>query len=304
MNKDKSIAVLVPCMNEALTITQVVKDFQESLPGASIYVYDNNSTDETAKVAAEAGAIVREEKRPGKGNVVRRMFSEIEADIYVMIDGDDTYDAKNASKIVEELINTGSDMVVGARQGALEKHQRAGHATGNRIFNIIYTTLFGREFTDIFSGYRAFTRRFVKSFPALSAGFEIETELSVHASQLRLPVSEISFPYNDRPDGSESKLSTFKDGTKIMKTIIILLKEYKPIYFFGAIGFLGGLLSVIMAIPLFIEFSKTGEVSRIPTAILCTGIMGVSMLTVTAGVILDSIRRFRAEMKRLFYNIT
>ncbi len=304
MNKDKSIAVLVPCMNEALTITQVVKDFQKSLPGASIYVYDNNSTDETAKVAAEAGAIVREEKRPGKGNVVRRMFSEIEADIYVMIDGDDTYDAKNAPKIIEELINTGSDMVVGARQGALEKHQRAGHATGNRIFNIIYTTLFGREFTDIFSGYRAFTRRFVKSFPALSVGFEIETELSVHASQLRLPVSEISFPYNDRPDGSESKLSTFKDGTKIMKTIIILLKEYKPIYFFGAIGFLGGLLSVIMAIPLFIEFSKTGEVSKIPTAILCTGIMGVSMLTVTAGVILDSIRRFRAEMKRLFYNIT
>ncbi len=304
MNKDKSIAVLVPCMNEALTITQVVKDFQKSLPGASIYVYDNNSTDETANVAEEAGAIVREEKRPGKGNVVRRMFSEIEADIYVMIDGDDTYDAKNAPKIVEELINTGSDMVVGARQGALEKHQRAGHATGNRIFNIIYTTLFGREFTDIFSGYRAFTRRFVKSFPALSVGFEIETELSVHASQLRLPVSEISFPYNDRPDGSESKLSTFKDGIKIMKTIIILLKEYKPIYFFGAIGFLGGLLSVILAIPLFVEFSKTGEVSRIPTAILCTGIMGVSMLSVTAGVILDSIRRFRAEMKRLFYNIT
>ncbi len=304
MFKDKSIAVLVPCMNEALTIAQVVKDFRKSLPEASIYVYDNNSTDDTANVASKAGAIVREEKRPGKGNVVRRMFSEIEADIYVMIDGDDTYDAKNAPKIIEELINTGSDMVVGARQGALETHQRAGHATGNRIFNIIYTTLFGREFTDIFSGYRAFTRRFVKSFPALSAGFEIETELSVHASQLRLPVSEISFPYSDRPDGSESKLSTFKDGVKIMKTIIVLLKEYKPIYFFGTIGFLGGLLSVLMAIPLLIEFSKTGGVSRIPTAILCTGIMGVSMLTVTAGVILDSIRRFRAEMKRLFYNIT
>jgi glycosyltransferase involved in cell wall biosynthesis len=304
MYEDKSIAVLVPCMNEALTITQVIKDFQESLPNASIYVYDNNSTDDTAKVAENAGAIVREEKRPGKGNVVRRMFSEIEADIYIMVDGDDTYDAKNAQKIVEELIKTGSDMVVGARQGASEKHQRAGHAAGNKIFNIIYTTLFGREFTDIFSGYRAFTRRFVKSFPALSVGFEIETELSVHASQLRLPVSEISFPYSDRPDGSESKLSTFKDGIKIMKTIIVLLKEYKPIYFFGIIGLLGALLSVALSIPIFIEFTKTGQVLKIATAILCTGIMVISMLTITAGVILDSIRRFRAEMKRLFYNIT
>ena len=303
MFEDKSIAVLVPCMNEDLTIGQVVKDFQQSLPNADIYVYDNNSSDDTAKVAREAGAIVREEKRPGKGNVVRRMFSEIDADIYVMVDGDDTYDGKNAQKIVEELINTGSDMVVGAREGAMDNHQRAGHATGNRIFNVIYTSLFGREFTDIFSGYRAFTRRFVKSFPALSAGFEIETELSVHASQLRLPVSEISFPYSDRPDGSESKLSTIKDGMKIMKTIIVLLKEYKPIYFFGIIGALGALLSIIVSIPLFIEYSQTGEVTRIPTAILCTGIMVVSMLTITAGVILDSIRRFRAEMKRLLYNI-
>ncbi|MCF6320936.1 MAG: glycosyltransferase [Rhizobiaceae bacterium] len=302
MFKDKTIAVLVPCMNEELTIAQVIKDFQKSLPGASIYVYDNNSTDDTAKVARKAGAIVREEKRPGKGNVVRRMFSEIEADIYVMIDGDDTYDAKNAQKIVSELVTTGSDMVVGAREGASEKHQRAGHAAGNKIFNIIYTTLFGREFTDIFSGYRAFTRRFVKSFPALSAGFEIETELSVHASQLRLPVSEISFPYNDRPEGSESKLSTFRDGIKIMKTIIVLLKEYKPLYFFGVIGLLGAILSVLMAIPIFVEFSKTGTVTAVSTAMLVTGIMIISMLTVTAGVILDSIRRFRAEVKRLFYN--
>lgn len=302
MYKDKTIAVLVPCMNEALTIAQVIKDFKKSLPDATIYVYDNNSTDDTAKVAGKAGAVVREEKRPGKGNVVRRMFSEIDADIYVMIDGDDTYDAKNAQRIVDELISTGSDMVVGAREGALQKHQRAGHATGNKIFNIIYTTLFGREFTDIFSGYRAFTKRFVKSFPALSAGFEIETELSVHASQLRLPVSEISFPYSDRPEGSESKLSTFRDGIKIMKTIIVLLKEYKPLYFFGVIGLLGAILSMLMAIPIFVEFTKTGTVTAVPTAMLVTGIMIVSMLTVTAGVILDSIRRFRAEVKRLFYN--
>lgn len=304
MYNDKSIAVLVPCMNEALTIAQVIADFQKSLPGASIYVYDNNSTDDTIEVATKAGAIVRKEKRAGKGNVVRRMFSEIEADIYIMIDGDDTYDAKNANRMVEELLSTGSDMVVGAREGALDDHQRAGHAMGNKIFNVIYTTLFGREFTDIFSGYRAFTRRFVKSFPALSAGFEIETELSVHASQLRLPVSEISFPYNDRPEGSESKLSTFKDGIKILKTIVVLLKEYKPLYFFGIISILGALLSIILSIPIFIEFSKTGAVTAVSTAILCTGIMIVSMLTITAGVILDSIRRFRAEMKRLFYNIT
>jgi len=302
MYKDKTIAVLVPCMNEALTIAQVIKDFKKSLPDATIYVYDNNSTDDTARVASKAGAVVRQEKRPGKGNVVRRMFSEIDADIYIMIDGDDTYDAKNAQRIVDELISTGSDMVVGAREGALQKHQRAGHATGNKIFNIIYTALFGREFTDIFSGYRAFTKRFVKSFPALSAGFEIETELSVHASQLRLPVSEISFPYSDRPEGSESKLSTFRDGTRIMKTIIVLLKEYKPLYFFGVIGLLGAILSMVMAIPIFIEFTKTGTVTAVPTAMLVTGIMIISMLTVTAGVILDSIRRFRAEVKRLFYN--
>ena len=304
MFEDKSIAVLIPCMNEALTISQVVKDFQTSLPNAAIYVYDNNSTDDTAKVAQKAGAIVRAEKRPGKGNVVRRMFSEIDADIYVLIDGDDTYDALNAPKLVGELVSAGADMVVGARQGASEKHERAGHAFGNKMFNLIYTWLFGREFSDIFSGYRAFSRRFVKSFPALSVGFEIETELSTHASQLRLPVSEISFAYNERPHGSESKLSTFKDGLKILKTIIVLLKEYKPLYFFGLFGFLGALLSVFLAVPLFVEFSRTGEVSRMPTVILCTGIMGISMLSVTAGVILDSIRRFRAEMKRLFYNIS
>ena len=302
MYDNKTIAVLVPCMNEALTIAQVVKDFQSSLPEASIYVYDNNSTDETAKIAHEAGAIVRKEKRAGKGNVVRRMFSEIDADIYVMIDGDDTYDAKNAQKLVTELLTTGSDMVVGARQGACEKHQRAGHAAGNKIFNIIYTALFGSEFSDIFSGYRAFTRRFVKSFPALSAGFEIETELSVHASQLRLPVSEISFAYNDRPAGSESKLSTFKDGLKIMKTIIVLLKEYKPLYFFGAVGIVMMAVSLFVAIPVISQFVKTGQVVGISSAVLSTGIMIVAMLTVTAGVILDSIRRFRAEVRRLFYN--
>lgn len=303
MSKANEIAVIIPCMNEAVTIAKVVKDFQKSLPGCKVYVYDNNSTDETAKVAKEAGAIVGYETRAGKGNVIRRMFSQIEADIYVMVDGDDTYDASQAPELVEKLKERSADMVVAARAGATEKHERAGHAFGNRAFNVIYSMLFGRDFTDIFSGYRAFSRRFVKSFPALSAGFEIETELAVHASQLRLPVEEIAFPYKDRPEGSESKLSTFRDGARILKTIIVLLKEYKPLYFFSGVGLCGVMLSLALAIPVFAEFAKDGQVTQVPTAILCTGIMVVSMLSFTAAVILDSIRRFRAEVKRQFYNI-
>lgn len=304
MARDKTIAVLVPCMNEALTIRSVVEAFHTSLPGCAVHVYDNNSTDETAKLAAEAGAIVGRETRPGKGNVVRRMFSEIEADIYVMVDGDGTYDASQSATLVNRLIAEDADMVVGARVGAMDKHQRAGHAFGNRMFNRLYTALFGKEFSDIFSGYRAFSRRFVKSFPAVSAGFEIETELSVHASQLRLPVAEIALQYKDRPEGSESKLSTLRDGARILKTIIVLLKEYKPAYFFGAIGLAGILISLAIAFPLLIEFEQTGLVTRIPTAMLCTGIVIVSMLSITAGVVLDSIRRMRAEIKRMFYNMT
>ncbi len=304
MVRDKTIAILVPCKDEAITIRNVVEDFRKAVPGATVYVYDNNSTDETALVAREAGAIVGREARPGKGNVVRRMFSEIEADIYVLVDGDDTYDASQAPALIAKLSEDGADMVVGAREGAHDKHQRKGHAFGNRMFNVLYSRLFGQDFSDIFSGYRVFSRRFVKSFPAVSAGFEIETELAVHASQLRLPVAEMALPYRDRPEGSESKLSTFRDGARILKTIIVLLKEYKPFYFFGAIGLAGMILSVLLAIPIFIEYAETGLVSRFPTAILCTGIMIVSMLTITAGVVLDSIRRMRAEIKRMFYNLT
>lgn len=289
-------------MNEAITIATVVKDFKKFLPGCTVYVYDNNSTDGTAEIAKKAGAVVGYERRAGKGNVMRRMFSEIEADIYVMVDGDDTYDAEQAPVLVEKLTSESADMVVAARADASEKHERAGHAFGNKIFNVIYNGLFGREFSDIFSGYRAFSRRFVKSFPALSSGFEIETELSVHATQLRLPVAEIPFHYKDRPEGSESKLSTVRDGLRILKTIIVLLKEYKPLYFFGYFGALGAILAISIAMPLLFEFAETGLVTRLPTAILCTGIMIVSMLVVTAGVILDSIRRFRAETKRMFYN--
>jgi len=289
-------------MNEAITIAKVVKDFKKSLPGCKVYVYDNNSTDGTAEIAKKAGAIVGFERRAGKGNVIRRMFSQIDADIYVMVDGDDTYDAEQAPTLVNKLVTERADMVVAARLEASSQHERVGHALGNRLFNVLYNGLFGKEFTDIFSGYRAFSRRFVKSFPALSAGFEIETELSVHASQLRLPVAEIPFHYKDRPEGSVSKLSTVRDGTRILKTIIVLLKEYKPAFFFGYIGACGIVFSVLMAIPIFVEFGKTGEVTRLPTAVLCTGVMIISMLTITAGVVLDSIRRFRAEMKRILYN--
>lgn len=296
------IAVLIPCLNEAITIKKVITDFKKYLPGCTVYVYDNNSSDETAAIAKKAGAIVGFERRAGKGNVVRRMFSEIEADIYVMVDGDDTYDAEQAPVLVEKLKSEQADMVVAARTGASESHSRAGHAFGNKIFNILYNGLFGREFSDIFSGYRAFSRRFVKSFPALSSGFEIETELSVHATQLRLPVAEIPFHYKDRPEGSQSKLSTLRDGLRILKTIVVLLKEHKPLYFFGVFGLLGAVLAVVLALPLLFEFAESGLVTRLPTAILCTGIIIVSILSVTAGVILDSIRRFRAEMKRMFYN--
>lgn len=302
--KTARIAVLVPCMNEEITIGSVVKDFKKALPDCTVYVYDNNSTDRTAEVAEKAGALIGYERRAGKGNVVRRMFTDVDADIYIMVDGDDTYDASSAPKLVDLLISERADMVVGARIGADEKHQRAGHAAGNKLFNILYTSLFGREFTDIFSGYRVFSRRFVKSFPALSAGFEIETELSVHASQLRLPVAEIALPYKDRPEGSESKLSTIRDGARILKTIVVLLKEYKPLYFFGFVGLLGIAVALVLTTPLLIEYSRTGLVERLPTAILSTGIVVVSILSITAGVILDSLRRMRAETRRMFYNMT
>lgn len=296
------VAVIIPCMNEAIAIAKVVGDFRRYLPGCKVYVYDNNSTDNTVEVAQSAGAIVGFERRPGKGNVVRRMFSEVDADVYVMVDGDDTYDASQAPKLISTLREESADMVVAARSGATEKHERRGHAFGNRLFNIIYNGLLGKEFSDIFSGYRAFSRRFVKSFPALSTGFEIETELSAHASQLRLPVAEIPFHYKERAEGSESKLSTFRDGARILKTIIVLLKEYKPLYFFGFLGLMGTLISIAIFVPVFFEWLETGLIERIPTAILSTGLMVVSILTITAGVVLDSIRRFRAEVKRMFYN--
>ena len=301
VTKYSDVAVIIPCMNEEVAITKVVKDFKAALPGCSVYVYDNNSTDKTSEVAKKAGATIGFEPRPGKGNVVRRMFSEVESEIYLMIDGDDTYDPEAAPEIVKAVRNN-IDMVVGTRSGALEKHERSGHAFGNSMFNLLYNLSLGQEFSDIFSGYRGFSRRFVKSFPALSQGFEIETELSAHASQLRLPVMEIPTKYSDRAEGSESKLSTFKDGARILKTIIVLMKEYKPLYFFGLIGLMGMILSVLIFLPVFFAYVQDPQVSLVPTAVLSTGIMLIAMLSFTAGVILDSIRRFRAEVKRMFYN--
>ncbi|MEM9330110.1 MAG: glycosyltransferase family 2 protein [Pseudomonadota bacterium] len=301
MARYSDTAVIIPCKDEAIAIGKVVQDFKKNLPGCTVYVYDNNSVDNTAEEGKKAGAIVGFEPRPGKGNVVRRMFSEIEADVYVMVDGDDTYDPQAAPRIVEAVKNH-FDMVVGTRSGALEKHERSGHALGNSMFNSLYRLSLGQEFSDIFSGYRGFSRRFVKSFPALSQGFEIETELSAHASQLRLPVTEIATQYSNRAEGSESKLSTFKDGARILKTIVVLMKEYKPLYFFGFIGFCGALFSIALFLPVFLEYRQNPNVSLIPTAVLSTGIMIVSMLSATAGVILDSLRRFRAEVKRMFYN--
>jgi len=278
----------------------VVRGFARALPEAAIYVYDNNSTDATAARAAEAGAVVRREPLQGKGNVVRRMFADIEADVYVMADGDGTYDPGSAAEMVRLVAEDGIDMVVGARQESGEAaawSQR--RRLGNRLLTGFVAKLFGKRFTDILSGYRAFSRRFVKSFPALAPGFEIETELTVHALELRLPVSEIDTPYIARPEGSESKLRTSRDGARILRTILLLLKEERPFRFFGAISLGLAAGSVILAYPLLLTFVETGLVPRIPTAVLCTGLMLLAFLSLTCGLILDSVSRGRREIKRL-----
>ena len=296
-----NIAVLVPCLNEAATIGDVVTEFRSALPGCTVYVYDNGSTDDTARRAAEAGAVVRSELVPGKGAVVRRMFADVDADVYVMADGDGTYDAAQAGQLVKHLREGDLDMVVGVRTGVTVDAGRAGHAFGNRLFNRLYRALFGSGFNDILSGYRAFSRRFVKSFPAVSTGFEIETEMSVHASQLRLPVAEVEVEYGTRPDGSSSKLRTVADGTSILRAMLVLLKEHRPLAFFGWIAGACYVTSVALGIPLAITFAQTGLVPRLPTAILATGLVLVGLLMTTAGLVLDSIAKGRIEAKRLAY---
>lgn len=298
---DLNIAVLLPCYNEETAIAQVVLDFRRALPGSRIYVYDNNSSDNTAQQAARAGATVVPSRRQGKGNVVRQMFADIDADIYIMADGDGTYDVSAAPNLIQTLIDERADMVVGTRNDVTIDAGRKGHAFGNNLFNKVYQTIFGNDFTDIFSGYRVFTRRFAKSFPAMSPGFEIETEMSVHASSLRLPVIEVGTHYGVRGEGSESKLSTFRDGFKILRMIATLMKETRPFLFFSyiALGLVG--LSMFSAAPVLIEYFQTGLVERMPTWVLSMTMLLGSMMVFMAGVILDSVARGRNEQKRIHY---
>ncbi|MBY3133471.1 glycosyltransferase [Rhizobium laguerreae] len=296
-----NIAVLLPCYNEAATIGAVVRGFRATLPDAAIHVYDNNSTDGTALQAMLAGAHVVRERRQGKGHVVRRMFADIDADIYIIADGDGTYAPEDAEELVRTLLTERADMVVGTRRGVHADAGRQGHALGNRLFNLLYRMIFGPDFTDIFSGYRAFSRRFVKSFPAVSGGFEIETEMSVHASRLKLPVSELELDYGRRPEGSHSKLSTLRDGAKILWMFAMLMKETRPFAFFSAISATFMLASLGFMAPVLAEYFETGLVSRMPTWVLSTALMMISFMLFTAGVILDSVARARAEQLRIHY---
>jgi glycosyltransferase involved in cell wall biosynthesis len=295
------IAVLVPCYNEEAAIEKVVADFRASLPRATVYVYDNNSTDRTSEVAARAGAEVRRELRKGKGNVVRRMFQDIEADIYVMVDGDDTYDASRAPELVEKLVRENLDMLVGRR---IETHQaayRAGHRLGNRVLTGLVGWLFGSPIDDMLSGYRVFSRRFVKSFPSSSREFEIETELTVHALQMRMALAEVETNYKERPPGSTSKLRTFRDGWRILITIINLMRNERPLLFFSLIGLVAFLVGFFLGLPVFLEYLHTGLVRRFPTAILSIGLGITAVVCVATGFILDLVAHVRREAKLIAY---
>jgi len=299
--KGARVAVLIPCFNEEVAIGRVVEDMRRALPSATIYVYDNNSRDGTVKVAAAAGAVVRSEPRQGKGNVVRRMFADIDADAYVLVDGDATYDAASAPAMVALLLKERLDMVVGCRVHTAAEAYRPGHQFGNVMLTSVVAWLFGKSFTDILSGYRVFSRRFVKSFPALAKGFETETELTVHALELRMPIMEVETPYGARPEGSTSKLSTYGDGFRILRLILNLYKHERPLLYFGALAALLALAAVALGIPIILEYARTGLVPRFPTAILATGITILASLSFTAGIILETVTRGRQELKRLAY---
>jgi Glycosyl transferase family 2 len=295
------LAILVPCFNEEAAIGRVVADFRAALPEAAVYVYDNNSTDRTVDVARAAGALVRRETHQGKGNVVRRMFADVDADVYVLVDGDATYDASSARTMIARLIDDRLDMVVAARVDRDAAAYRPGHRTGNRLLTKFFASVFGATFTDILSGYRVFSRRFVKSFPVLSRGFEIETELAVHALELELAVAEIATPYYARPQGSVSKLSTWRDGLRILATIVSLYRSERPLAFFSAIGIVLAVASVGLAIPIFVTYFEQGTVPRLPTAVLSTGLMLLAFLSIVAGLVLDTVTRGRREMKLIAY---
>jgi hypothetical protein len=295
------IAVLIPCFNEEVTIGKVIADFKSALSEASIYVYDNNSTDKTIAVARTAGAIVRKEPRQGKGNVVRRMFADIQADIYILVDGDDTYDAARSRDLVNYLIDERLDFINAARKPTAREAYRAGHQFGNWLLTGLVRAFFGRQFNDMLSGYKILSRRFVKSFPAMSSGFETETELAVHALELRMPCAEIATSYKERPPGSVSKLRTYSDGMQIMMLIARLVKDERPLLFFGLLGLALIMLGVIVSIPLLFTYLETGLVPRFPTAILSVGLVLVGVLSNFAGLILDMTTKTRRELKRLIY---
>jgi glycosyltransferase involved in cell wall biosynthesis len=295
------VAVIIPCFNEEVAIPKVVADFRAALPDATIYVYDNRSTDRTAEVAAAAGAVVRREHRAGKGNVVRRMFQDVEADVYVMVDGDDTYDAAVAPRLVACLLDERLDMVVGRRVETNQAAYRGGHRLGNLALTGLVKSLFGSHLDDMLSGYRVFSRRFVKSFPSSSREFEIETELTVHAMQMRMACAEIEARYKERPSGSVSKLRTFRDGWRILLTILNLVRNERPLAFFAAVAVLLWISAAVLAVPLFSVYLETGKVPRFPTAILCSGITIVGVIALGTGLVLDLVAHVRREVKRLAY---
>lgn len=295
------IAVLVPCYNEAATVAQVVRDFRAALPEAAIWVFDNNSTDGTGEIARAAGAIVRREERKGKGNVVRRMFADVEADLYIMVDGDATYDASAAPRLIEAALDGGYDMVNVARVETAEKAYRPGHRFGNRLLTGIVGRVFGTRTSDMLSGYKIFTRRFVKSFPAMSGGFEIETEIMIHALELGLPIGEISAPYGERPEDSASKLQTWRDGFLILRMIGQLVRRERPLEFFGIAALALVLLSLLLGLPVVFEFWETGLVPRLPTAVLSAAIMLAALLSFAIGLVLEAVTQSRRELKRLSY---
>jgi glycosyltransferase involved in cell wall biosynthesis len=295
------IAILVPCYNEALTVAAIVRDFNACLPQAIVYVFDNNSTDDTVRIAREAGAVVRSVPLQGKGNVIRRMFADVDADVYVMVDGDDTYDASVAPQLVEKLLAEGLDMVVGKRITDEQEAYRFGHRFGNRLLTGCVAAVFGNTFSDMLSGYRVFSRRYAKSFAAHASGFETETELTVHALQLRMPVAEVSTVYKSRPEGSASKLNTYRDGARILWMILKLFKNERPLHFFGLAALVSMLLALGLAVPLFETYMATGLVPRLPTALLCTGLALFSGVLLSCGLVLDTVTKGRVEQKRFAY---
>lgn len=298
---DPRIAVLVPCYNEAETIAQVVAGFLAALPDAVVYVYDNNSSDATAEAARAAGAVVRAEPLQGKGYVVRRMFADVEADIYVLVDGDGTYDPTDAPVMVARLLSAGLDMVTGTRVADAVEAYRPGHRFGNRLLTGMVQSVFGKRISDMLSGYRVFSRRFVKSFPALTSGFEIETELTVHALELRMALGEVPTRYLARPPGSQSKLRTYSDGLRILRTILVLIKEERPLQFFSLCGLVLLLVGLGLGIPVVITYFRTGLVPRLPTAVLSSGLVLLAFLSMSVALVLDSVTRGRREIKRLMY---